>query len=313
MKTTFFQRCLSGFVYFTLLLQGACSWSSHQLTGNMLKANDNLLSASRLIDAGHPEEAFIVLRSALHQYQLAGNLPLSVQTMNQIASLYSRTQRYPLAILWYKRSLSLATILDNPSLMSDTLALVAQVEWQLGKTEDARKEVIAGIAISMRIKEARNRNEVGSLLYSVKGLVMGQLGQRAVAMNAFKKSYEYSRKIGDQKKMAENMGNIGRLDLLSSDYVQSVTAFKKALSLDKKAQNPDGIAFDSEGLALVYDQLKEYKRSLINLLVAAPIRKLNGPADLYQKDLDLINEIETSRNHKEELIILDRWLSRSKN
>lgn len=291
-----------------LLALGACSWSSHRLTGNMLKANDNLLSASKLIDTGHPEEALIVLRSALHQYQLAGNLPLSVQIMNQIGSLYAMTQQYPLAVIWYQRSLALATILSNPSLESDTLALVAQVEWQLDKIADAQKEVLAGIAISKRIKHGKNRYEVRSVLYSVKGLIDGRLNKRDLALDDFRISINYSKKINDLKKESEDEGNIGRLYLIENKLPNAIQSFKKALVLDQKTQSSEGIAFDSEGLALAYNNRKSYRQALINILIAIPIRKLQGSEDLLKKDISLLHDIETNRHHAEELFILEKWI-----
>ncbi len=290
-----------------LLSLGACSWSSHRLTGNMLKANDNLLSASKLIEAGHPEEALIVLRSALHQYQLLGNLPLSVQTMNQIGTLYARTGQYSLAVLWFQRSLALATILSDPSLEADTLALVAQVEWQLGKTSDAQKEVIAGIVISKKIKHAKNRHEVLSILYSVSGLVNSRLNKQDQALADFHQSIDYSKKIGDLKKESEAEGNIGRIYLLEKNPQKAITFFQRALSLDHKTQTPEGIAFDSEGLSLAYNNIKSYRQALINILVAIPIRKLQGPEELYKKDLSLLHDIEMNRHHTDELLILDKW------
>lgn len=297
---------LTGFIFLAL---GACSWSSHQqLTGNMLKANDNLLDASKLIDSGHPEEALLVLGSALHQYQLAGNLPLSVQTMNQIASLYARTQQYSLAVLWFQRSLALATILSDPSLESDTLALVAQVEWQLGKTADAQKEVVAGIAIAKRIKHRRNRHEVLSVLYSVSGLINARLQKRDQALADFKKSIDYSKKIDDLKKESEDEGNIGRLYLMENNLPKAIQSFQKALVLDQKTQSPEGIAFDSEGLALAYNNIKSYRQALIKILMAIPIRKIQGPEELYKKDVSLLHDIETNRHHTEELFILDGWV-----
>jgi tetratricopeptide (TPR) repeat protein len=292
---------------FFLLSLGSCSWSSHQLKGNMLKANDNLLSASKLIDAGHPEEALIVLRSALHQYQLVGNLPLSVQTMNQIGSLYARTQQYSLAVLWFQRSLAIATILSDPSLESDTLALVAQVEWQLGKTAYAQKEVDAGIAISKGIKHGKNRHEVLSVLYSVRGLIHSRLNKRDQALKDFRKSIVYSKKIKDVKKESEDQGNIGRLYLIGNDLPDALVSFQKALVLDQKIQNPEGIAFDSEGLSLVYNNMKSYRQALIRILVAIPIRKLQGPEDLYKKDVLLLHDIENQRHRPQELVILDKW------
>ena len=291
-----------------LLALGSCSWSSHRLTGNMLKANDNLVSASKFIDSGHPEEALIVLKSALQQYQLAGNLPLSVQTMNQIASLYARTQQYSLAVLWFQRSLAIATILSSPSLESDTLALVAQVEWQLGKTADAKKEVVAGITISKRIKDRENRHEVLSVLYSVSGLINARLQKSDRALADFKKSIDYSKKIHDLKKESEDEGNIGRLYLIENNLPKAIQSFQKALVLDQKTQSPEGIAFDSEGLALAYNNMKSYRQSLINILVAIPIRKIQGPEDLYQKDVSLLHDIEKNRHHTEELFVLDGWI-----
>ena len=290
-----------------LLSLGACSWSSHRLTGNMLKANDNLLSASKLIEAGHPEEALIVLRSALHQYQLLGNLPLSVQTMNQIGTLYARTGQYSLAVLWFQKSLALATILSDPSLEADTLALVAQVEWQLGKTSDAQKEVIAGIVISKKIKHAKNRHEVLSILYSVSGLVNSRLNKQDQALADFHQSIDYSKKIGDLKKESEAEGNIGRIYLLEKNPQKAITFFQRALALDHKTQTPEGIAFDSEGLSLAYNNIKSYRQALINILVAIPIRKLQGPEELYKKDLSLLHDIEMNRHHTDELLILDKW------
>lgn len=291
-----------------LLSLGSCSWSSHQLKGNMLKANDNLLSASKLIDSGHPEEALIVLRSALHQYELAGNLPLSVQTMNQIGSLYARTQQYSLSVLWFQRSLAISTILSDPSLEADTLALVAQVEWQLGKTVYAQKEVNAGIAISKSIKHRKNRHEVLSVLYSVSGLIHSRLNKRDEALKDFRKSIVYSKKIKDVKKESEDQGNIGRLYLIGNDLPNALISFQKALVLDQKIQNPEGIAFDSEGLALVYNDMKSYRQALIKILVAIPIRKLQGPEDLYKKDISLLHDIEDQRHRAQELVILDKWI-----
>jgi tetratricopeptide (TPR) repeat protein len=273
----------------------------------MLKANDNLLSASKLIDAGHPEEALIVLRSALHQYQLLGNLPLSVQTMNQIGTLYARTGQYPLAILWFQRSLAIATILSYPSLEADTLALVAQLEWQLGKTSDAQKEVIAGIVISKKIRHAKNRHEVLSVLYSVSGLVNSRLNKQDQALADFHKSIDYSKKIGDLKKESEAEGNIGRIYLLEKNPQKAIMFFQKALVLDHKTQTPEGIAFDSEGLSLAYNNIKSYRQALINILVAIPIRKIQGPEELYKKDLSLLHDIETNRHHTDELLILEKW------
>jgi tetratricopeptide (TPR) repeat protein len=205
------------------------------------------------------------------------------------------------------RALALSTILADPALESDTLALVAQVEWQLGKTSDAQKEILAGMAISKRIRDARRRHEVLSVLYSTEGLINSRLNKLDLALSDFRKSIVYSKKINDLKKESENEGNIGRIYLLKRDLPNAVLSFQKALVLDKKNQSPEGIAFDSEGLALAYNNMKSYRDALINIMVAIPIRKLEGPADLLGKDVSLLRDIEINRHHTEELSVLDRW------
>lgn len=96
------------------------------------------------------------------------------------------------------------------------------------------------------------------------------------AIDAFKKYYDYSSRIGDKKNMAFAFNNEGNVYIEMGDYGKALENYKKALSLRQEISDVSGIAMSYNNIGFIYKDLGDYEKAVTNFLFALKqFEKLN--------------------------------------
>ncbi len=268
-----------------------CASSHSNLPKYQQDAAIALSNANMQLEANHPDAALHLVHLALRSHQLLGDLPASVHDMNRIGYIKSSLGQYQNSLLWFQRASLLSLVVGDPLLQAETAALSSDTEIALKNDARASKLIDKGFSLISPLPSSASRDRIEAHLYNSSGILRLNEKKWKEALSYFKKSLTINQRLNDLRKQAANWSNVGNVDLALSQAQKSKEAFLRALSLDRRTGDANGIAFDSEGLALAEVRLGEWHEALQSLLVSYQIRLQQKNIQESRHDLELFNAI----------------------
>ncbi|MHB1865470.1 MAG: tetratricopeptide repeat protein [Leptospirillum sp.] len=235
----------------------------------------------------HPEEALHLVLIALRNHQLLGDLSDSVRDMNRIGYIETSIGEYPKALFWFQRAELLSAVAKDPLLMAQTKVLASDAEISLHNTTEASILLKEVQDLLLHIPESPQKVRLMAHFYNSRGML--RLGGKHYksSLSSFRKALSINQKLGLKGNAAGNWANIGNVYLAMKNPPMAKQAFDHALIVDRKIGNPEGIAFDSEGLSLAEIQTGSWDQALQSILAAYQIRLQQHNPVQAQKDLSL--------------------------
>lgn len=287
-------RRISGFLVLTTLISvftfAGCA-SHDQTPKNLRMARNSLSEANEAFERNQPEQALFLVRSALKNHQLSGDLQNTLIDMNRIGYIYNALGQYPRALSWFQRALLICEVLKDPILEAQTFSLIGDTEIALKNTAQANEFIEKAFTLINPLPSSRIKHETKAHLFNTLGLSNAIEDKWNDSLKNFQNAQAINRSLGNKRNEAGNWANIGGVYLAINNYKDARTAFKTALKLDRGIGNSDGIAFDSEGGALANYHLENWDEATRHIIVAYQIRLLQGNKVLAQKDYLLSRQL----------------------
>ena len=108
------------------------------------------------------------------------------------------------------------------------------------------------------------------------GIIYGQLSDYEHALEYFEKALALEEKRGDKNGMAINLGYIGMVYTGLSDYPRGLEYMQKALAIDEELGVGNNLAASLHNIGTVYSNLAEYSRALEYFGKALAMNEKNG-------------------------------------
>ncbi|MHB8421841.1 MAG: tetratricopeptide repeat protein [Leptospirales bacterium] len=305
MRADKLSRLLLGFSL-TLFFYG-CAGAPPIIKGYQRGADSALSNADRALESNHPEEALHLVHIALKNHQLSGDLPDSVHDMNRIGYIETSLGDYAEANLWFQRAGLLSQVVGNQLLDAETTTLSSDNELFLKNPEQARERIEKGFKLIAPLPSSPSRDHIEAHLYNSYGILMLDEKKWNEALISFQKSLEINQRLKEPKKQAGNLANIGNVYLALNHPRMAEDAFSQALVLDKKTEYPNGIAFDSEGLALTEFHLNHWQKALQFIFASYQIRLQQKNLQQTKKDLNLFYSILAKHPLPMASSLLESW------
>lgn len=284
-----------------------CAGSPPIVKGYQQGAESALSNADKALESNHRDEALHLVHIALKDHQLSGDLPDSVHDMNRIGYIETSLGNYPKALLWFRRAGLLSQVAGDPLLEAETLALSSDTELFLKNREQAREQIRKGLKLISPLPSSTLRDHIEAHLYNSYGILRLDEKKWAGALVFFQKSLEINRRLNEPKKEAGNWANIGNTYLALNHPLKARNSFSRALVLDKKMEYPNGIAFDSEGLALAEYRMGHWQEALQFSIASYQIRLQQKDLQQSKNDLDLLHAISAKHPLPLDFSLLKSW------
>ena len=291
-----------------VLLWG-CAGSHPRIPEYQRNSAAALSNANKQLESNHLDEALHLVRIALKNHQLAGDLPDSVHDMNRIGYIKNAQGEYLKALLWFQRAALLAQIAGDPLLQAETLSLSSDTELFLKNDKQAAGSIEKGLGIIRTLPSSTPRDRIEAHLYNSYGILRLNEKRWKEALAFFQKALGINQRLKELKKQAGNWANIGNAYLALMNSQEARDAFSRALRLDQKTGYVNGIAFDSEGLALADFRLNRWQEALQSIVVAYQIRLQQKNTQQSRHDLLLFHSILTKHPLPLDSSLLLSWPS----
>ncbi len=289
-----------------VLLPG-CASSGPRLSKLQDDARSALSNANQQIAEHHPDTALHLVREALRAHQLLGDLPDSVRDMDRIGYIEAASGQYSRAILWYQRAALLARILKDPLLTAQTDVLSSDTEIFLQENDQAHKDLKEAQEILSRLPDSPRKKHILAHALNAQGMLYLRERHFRKALSSFQKALSLNRNNREDSVVAGNLANIGNADLALKNPQKARDAFEQALVIDRKTGNPEGIAFDSEGLSLAEMDLGLWDSALKAILAAFQIRLQQHDPGQARKDLSLFQKVTSKHPVPVNTVLLQDW------
>ena len=305
MKTS---RCLIFLVllFFPVAFSG-CASSGPRLPKLETDARSSLSDANQQILQHHPDTALHLVRKALRAHQLLGDLPDTVRDMNRIGYLETATGKFSSAIVWYQRAALLAKILQDPLLIAQTDVLSSDTEIFLEENDQAGRDLKDARDILSPLPDSPRKKHILAHALNSQGMLFLRQHHFRQALSSFQNALSLNEKNREDSVAASNLSNIGNAELALKNPNNAKKAFEQALVIDRKSGNPEGIAFDSEGLSLAEMQIGLWNSALQTILAAFQIRLQQHDAEQARKDLSLFQMMISRHPVPVNTVLLQDW------
>jgi tetratricopeptide (TPR) repeat protein len=254
-------------------------------------AKNSLSEANEAFERNQPDQALYLVRSALKNHQLSGDLRNTLIDMNRIGYIYNAMGQYPRALSWFQRALLICEVLKDPLLKAQTYSLIGDTEIALKNSAQANEFIGKAFTLINPLPSSRTKHDTEAHLYNTLGLSNAIEGKWNESLKNFQNAKAINHGLANKRKEAGNWANIGGVYLATKNYKNARSAFDKALKFDRGIGNSDGIAFDSEGVALANYHLENWDEAMQHIIVAYQIRLLQGNKILAQKDYGLSRQL----------------------
>ncbi len=176
---------------------------------------------------------------------------LEARQLGQLASLYYRDQRLPLARDYYQKALKIYKRLDDPLSEAGLRSALSFVYKDLGDFETALKLQLEALVGYEKLEDGRNRSKTWlnlSLLYR-------DQGQYSDALHAAEEALYIQIPLKNLKKLAEIEGTIGTIHEKKGELSKALTHLKKARAYFEKAGGSQEIHIVDLRIQSLQDQM----------------------------------------------------------
>jgi len=176
---------------------------------------------------------------------------LEARQLGQLASLYYRDQRLPLARDYYQKALKIYKKLDDPLSEAGLRSALSFVYKDLGDFETALKLQLKALVGYQKLQDSRNRSKTWlnlSLLYR-------DQGQYSDALHAAEEALYIQIPLKNLKKLAEIEGTIGTIHEKKGEFSKALTHLKKARVYFEKTGGSQEIHIVDLRIQMLEDQM----------------------------------------------------------
>jgi tetratricopeptide (TPR) repeat protein len=123
-------------------------------------------------------------------------------------------------------------------------------------------------------------------LSNLLGIVGGERGELAVALEHFLEAHHLFEACTDSSGAADALGNAALVYTYLGDYNQALELHLKTLALQEAIPNPDGIARTLSGLGLAYIEMGQAQEGLKHLLRSLELEATKAAPDCDNPQMD---------------------------
>jgi signal transduction histidine kinase len=261
----------------------------HQRTGNYLKAIENYVEASRILDS-------------------IGNKNILPKTYNNLSSLYSFLQLFDKAEYYARAGLKQAKLIDDKQVISVTGVTLSDALMQQGKYD----EVLSVLKISDSIAKQRNDRYILTLSsYNYSTYYAYYRKDYKTSLRYALKAYEHSQILDNPFELARTSTNLAEHFLFNNEIQSAINYAGEALEYSEAVESTDLTQRMHYTLGIAYRKKGDFKTAAGYLQSAAQLKdsvilevnrlQINFLEALYQKEK---NEKNISRLENEKIIQL---------
>ena len=232
-----------------------------------LKHNNPILTAELLTSAGDAYYKSSRYHSAEDKYQQTLQYlsasdttakRLRGQTYKRIAQTHKRLKEWSVAAIFYRKSITVYTELNDKRNMARTLNNLAEAERQLGNLVLALDSSIQALKIHQEIDDPNGRAKANGGI----GIIYRHIGRYELSLKHMHQSHLYFKQINDIKGIAKTSNQIGLLYTRLKQFNQARSFFELTIDLPESELDADTLAIASREIAVINLNEKKYDKAM---------------------------------------------------
>ncbi len=189
------------------------------------------------------------------------------------------------ALMYDFRSLKLASELNNKSIESADINIIASIYYNEGKYQKSLHYEKKSLALSQTKKGK-------ALSYNNIAMIYSDMNQYPKAIKYETKALNLRESIGDYYGTAVSYLNLGSLNTFDKNYVSAKKEIIKGLLMEKKIGNKEWIGTGYKYLGRLYRNKGNNKKAYVYYEKAYKMYKISGDSSNAQYCLTMINKIK---------------------
>jgi len=236
-----------------------------------------LITRSKMTGLQQPEAAFHDAQQALSVYQKTGNKEGQADAYLQMSGLYSRLNKYRLALDFDSVAYSLASNIGYKRGIATAYSNMGRNIQQLGDFVKAKELLTKSLVL---MEEAGLQKEM-SEVYNRLGVINRKLSNFKLSLKMFDEGIAIAKKYNLQPSLANLYMNKANALNESAHYDEAIQLHLQCLKIREQLKDIRGLAQSYNNIATVYLTTKQYDASLSHLQKAAELsRRINNVTSL---------------------------------
>ena len=233
-----------------------------------------------------PEKGLMQARGALQMADSIGYEKGKARSMSVLGSAYWSQGNYNQALDYYYSALRIYEQTNFQRGVAVTLNNIAEVYKKLGNTDEALKY------------QLRAHEVVDSTMADIEALLLNNLGESYLQLDALESAYEYynqglekAKVLGNDRFIAYSYEGLGKIALQRNNIVQAQTYFEQSLKLRESLKDGRGIVMSYINLADAKKAEGAYQEALSFLFNAMEDAEDLKAQDLLMQTLKKISQV----------------------
>ena len=236
-----------------------------------------LYNLSKLYNDSDPNKGIEYLKQAYEISSKTNNYRIQSDVTNQIGYNYYFLSDFNHSVEFFLKTLKICELQGNKSGIAGCHNNIGSIYLELVDTVNALHHHL--LALSIRKEINKNDEESKNAI----AMSYGNVGKTYFLASNYSKAMEYynlclaiSKEVGNKKREALMLNNIGSILAEQKQYDAALPYFLNALSLYKEIDSPENIALCLNNIAEIYFRNKDYANSVENYKAALSISEKNS-------------------------------------
>jgi len=225
--------------------------------------------ATLLKDEGKLDEALATYQEVYRTFEAVGAKQQMAAVLHQIANVYRHQGKYEQGIKYEERGLRLKREQGNEegqiiSLVELSILYYLKDDYFAALTHGKEAEKLA-CKVENDGLLAETLHQQGLILNRLAGAAQTdgeRMAHHRAALERFQQSLIIDRRIGDEVKAADTLGELGKLLLAAGQMREAVAAFTEALDISVRMGNPIKMSVGLQDLGLIHEVQEQYAAAL---------------------------------------------------
>jgi len=236
-----------------------------------------LYNLSKLYNDSDPNKGNEYLKQAFEISTKTTNYRIQSDVTNQIGYNFYFLSDFNHSVEYFLKTLKICELQGNKSGIAGCHNNIGSIYLELEDTVNALHHHL----LALRIRKEINKNDEESK--NAIAMSYGNVGKTYFLASNYTKAMEYynlclaiSKEVGNKKREALMLNNIGSILAEQQQYGAALPYFLNALNLYKEIDSPENIALCLNNIAEIYFRKKDYTNSIENYKAALVISENNS-------------------------------------
>ncbi len=236
-----------------------------------------LYNISKLYNDSDPNKGNEYLKQAYEISLKTANYRIQSDISNQIGYNYYFLSDFNHSVEFFLKTLTICELQGNKSGIAGCHNNIGSIYLELEDTVNALHHHL--LALSIRKEINKNDEESKNAI----AMSYGNVGKTYFLASNYTKAMEYynlclaiSKEVGNKKREALMLNNIGSILAEQKKYNEALPYFLNALNLYKEIDSPENVALCLNNIAEIYFRKKDYTNSIENYKAALVISENNS-------------------------------------